>query len=63
MKAGDLVRFKHWYRGGHPSQRFGVVEEYLPAEGFLSESVWILWSDGDRVIEAPTTLKVISESQ
>ena len=63
MKAGDLVKFKHWVRPTPQGKFIGVVGEVQPAEGFLCESALVLWNDGAREIEVTRVLEVLSESR
>jgi len=66
MKVGDLVviveKHRSVYRPGE--HLIGVIVEHFPAEGYLEESVHVLWSGQEQVTVAfANWLEVINESR
>ena len=64
MKVGDLVKpgDEHLLKD-RPYRASGIVFEVLPKKPGWNEAVVVLWNDGDRELEVPQWLEVISESR
>ncbi len=66
MKVGDLVVIVEKHRSIYrPDENpIGVIVEHFPTEGYLEESVHVLWSGQEQVTVAfPDWLEVVNESR